>query len=98
MSKALTDFKASRFSCSGGRRSNVVKEVEKLRRNREERRVKQAEIMEEKVAMKNVDPGNANWEFLAMIRDYREQVDFNPLQDGDAMIDHQVCRLSLQVL
>ena len=75
-----------------------MKEVEKLRRNREERRVKQAEIMEEKVAMKNVDPGNANWEFLAMIRDYREQVDFNPLQDGDAMIDHQVCRLSLQVL
>ena len=71
----------------------MVKEVEKLRKNREERRVKQAEIMEEKVAMKNVDPGNPNWEFLAMIRDYREQVDFNTLQDGDAFIDHQVCRV-----
>jgi len=34
----------------------------------------QAEIMEEKVALKNVDPGNPNWEFLSMIREYQEQV------------------------
>ena len=68
----------------------MVKDVEKLRRNREERRAKQAEIMEEKVALKNVDPGNPNWEFLSMIREYQEQVDFNPLQDGDAVIEHQV--------
>ena len=68
----------------------MVKEVEKLRRNREERRAKQAEIMEEKVALKNVDPGNPNWEFLSMIREYQEQVDSNPLQDGDAVIEHQV--------
>ena len=73
----------------------MVKEVEKLRKNREERRVKQAEIMEEKVAMKNVDPGNPNWEFLSMIRDYREQVDFNTLQDGDTVSDHQVGRFLL---
>ena len=68
----------------------MVKEVEKLRRKREERRAKQAEIMEEKVDLKNVDPGNPNWEFLSMIREYQEQVDFNPLQDGDAVIEHQV--------
>lgn len=41
-----------------GRRSNVVKQVEKLKKNREERRAKQQEIMVEKVAQKNVDPGN----------------------------------------
>ena len=52
----------------GNRRSNVVKEVEKLKKNREERRQRQAELKEEKEALMNLDPGNPNWEFLAMIR------------------------------
>lgn len=51
-----------------GRRSNVVKEVERLKKNREERRQRQAELKEEKEALMNMDPGNPNWEFLAMIR------------------------------
>ena len=51
-----------------GRRSNVVKEVEKLKKNREERRQRQAELKEEKEVLMNMDPGNPNWEFLAMIR------------------------------
>lgn len=51
-----------------GRRSNVVKEVERLKKNREERRQRQAELKEEKEALMNLDPGNPNWEFLAMIR------------------------------
>jgi len=55
------------------RRSNVVKEVAKLKKNREERRQRQAELKEEKEALMNQDPGNPNWEFLAMIR----LVDFN---------------------
>ena len=50
------------------RRSNVVKEVERLKKNREERRQRQAELKEEKEALMNLDPGNPNWEFLAMIR------------------------------
>jgi hypothetical protein len=51
-----------------GRRSNVVKEVERLKKNREERRQRQAELKEEKEVLMNMDPGNPNWEFLAMIR------------------------------
>jgi kinesin family protein 2/24 len=50
------------------RRSNVVKEVEKLKKNREERRLKQAELKENLEALKNQDPGNPNWEFMGMIR------------------------------
>jgi hypothetical protein len=50
------------------RRSNVVKEVEKLKKNREERRIRQAEIKTEKENQMNLDPGNPNWEFLSMIR------------------------------
>lgn len=45
-----------------------MKEVERLKKNREERRQRQAELKEEKEALMNLDPGNPNWEFLAMIR------------------------------
>uniref|UniRef100_A0A8D8X3Q9 Kinesin-like protein n=1 Tax=Cacopsylla melanoneura TaxID=428564 RepID=A0A8D8X3Q9_9HEMI len=73
-----------------GRRSNVVKEVEKLKKQREERRQRQAEMKEEKEALMNVDPGNPNWEFLAMIREYQSNIEFRPLQETDAVEDHQI--------
>lgn len=52
----------------GGRRSYVVKEVERLKENREKRRARHAEMKEEKNALMNMDPGNPNWELAAMIR------------------------------
>uniref|UniRef100_A0A1B6E0Y9 Kinesin-like protein n=1 Tax=Clastoptera arizonana TaxID=38151 RepID=A0A1B6E0Y9_9HEMI len=70
--------------------SNVVKEVEKLKKNREERRLRQAEMKEEKEALMNLDPGNPNWEFLAMIREYRSGIDFKPLRESDQVEDHQI--------
>jgi kinesin family protein 2/24 len=72
------------------RRSNVVKEVDQMKKNREERRVKQAEVLVEKAAQKNIDPGNPNWEFLCMIREYQDTLQFNPLKDGDALIDNRI--------
>ncbi|KOC63329.1 Kinesin-like protein KIF2A [Habropoda laboriosa] len=73
-----------------GRRSNVVKEVERLKKNREERRQRQAELKEEKEALMNLDPGNPNWEFLAMIREYQNSIDFRPLRETDIVEDHQI--------
>ncbi|XP_057337976.1 kinesin-like protein Klp10A isoform X3 [Microplitis mediator] len=73
-----------------GRRSNVVKEVERLKKNREERRQRQAELKEEKEALMNMDPGNPNWEFLAMIREYQNSIDFRPLRESDTVEDHQI--------
>lgn len=55
-------------NAANSRRSYVVKEVERLKENREKRRARQAEIKEEKVALMNLDPGNPNWELAAMIR------------------------------
>ncbi|XP_032457370.1 kinesin-like protein Klp10A isoform X3 [Nasonia vitripennis] len=72
------------------RRSNVVKEVERLKKNREERRQRQAELKEEKEALMNMDPGNPNWEFLAMIRDYQNSIEFRPLREIDTVEDHQI--------
>jgi len=85
-----TGAKLRSVSLTDRRRSNVVKEIDRLKKNREDRRAKQAEILEEKSAKQNVDPGNPNWEFLCMIRDYQETLDFNPLQDGDDYLDHQI--------
>lgn len=53
---------------ASSRRSYVVKEVERLKENREKRRARQNEIREEKTALMNSDPGNPNWELAAMIR------------------------------
>lgn len=72
------------------RRSNVVKEVEKLKKNREERRMRQAELKNEKENLMNLDPGNPNWEFSNMIREYRNNLEFTPLRGGDAVDDHQI--------
>ncbi|EEB15649.1 kif-2, putative [Pediculus humanus corporis] len=61
------------------RRSNVVKEVEKLKKNREERRLRQAELKEEKEALMNSDPG-----------EYRSNLEFRPLKENDTIEDHQI--------
>ncbi|KAM3967855.1 kinesin-like protein Klp10A [Aphomia sociella] len=72
------------------RRSNVVKEVERLKENREKRRQRQAELKEEKEALMNMDPGNPNWEFLAMIREYQNSIEFRPLTGNEPVEDHQI--------
>lgn len=74
----------------GGRRSYVVKEVERLKENREKRRARQAELKDEKTALMNMDPGNPNWELAAMIREYQSQIDFRPLIDGQPNENHQI--------
>lgn len=74
----------------GARRSHALKEVERLKENREKRRARQAEMKEEKVALMNQDPGNPNWETAQMIREYQSTLEFAPLLDGQAVDDHQI--------
>lgn len=74
------------------RRSNCVKEIERLKKNREERRAQQQEQREMKLRLQQeVDPGNANWEFLQMIREYQAELDIKGLTMSDPVIDHQIC-------
>ncbi|XP_044741565.1 kinesin-like protein Klp10A [Chrysoperla carnea] len=72
------------------RRSNVVKEVERLKKNREERRLRQAEEKAEKEALMNQDPGNPNWEFLSMIRDYQAGIEYKPLKGNEPQDEYQI--------
>lgn len=41
--------------------------------------------------LKDLDPGNPNWEFFKMIRDYRAALDFRPLKFNDPIIDDRIC-------
>lgn len=72
------------------RRSNVVKEVDRIQKKRDERRAKAVVQKEEKEVLKCIDPGNPNWEFMNMIREFRSQLEFRPLQDGDPLEQHQI--------
>ncbi|KRT78849.1 Kinesin [Oryctes borbonicus] len=72
------------------KRSNVVKEVEKLKKNREERRQRQAEEKAEKEAFLQMAPGNPHWELLNMIQEYRRGLDIKPLTEHDAIEDHLI--------
>lgn len=38
----------------------------------------------------NMDPGNPNWEFLAMIREYQQSIEFRPLTGNEPVEDHQI--------
>ena len=70
----------------------MVKEVERLKKNREERRAKQQEIMEEKEKAIEMNANHANYDFFCMIQDYQEQLEYNPLTEEDPIMDHQVSR------
>lgn len=72
------------------RKSTVVEEVERLKKNREERRQRHAEEKAEKEALMNLDPGNPNWEFLAMIREFQNGIEFRPLRGNEIVDDHQI--------
>lgn len=84
-SGSASEFNASR------RRTNVVKEVDRIKKQREERRARQLCQIEEKRERMNVDPGNPNWEFLSMIREYRSGLDFRPVSMNDPSEVHQIC-------
>uniref|UniRef100_A0A0R3RWU4 Kinesin-like protein n=1 Tax=Elaeophora elaphi TaxID=1147741 RepID=A0A0R3RWU4_9BILA len=72
-------------------KSSTVQEIERLQRNREERRAQQQEARRQKEQLKSIDPGNPNWQFLTMIRDYQSQIDFRPLKMSDQVTDHRIC-------
>merc|ERR1739838_27157 len=80
---------ASKVMTTRSKKSNVVDEVEKLRKNREERRA--AQTVERERRNQHYDPSNANYDFMVMITEYRESLDINPLTTCDDVYDHRIC-------
>uniref|UniRef100_A0A8C6XPA5 Kinesin-like protein n=1 Tax=Naja naja TaxID=35670 RepID=A0A8C6XPA5_NAJNA len=71
------------------RKSNCVKEVEKLQEKREKRRLQQQEIREKRA--QDVDATNPNYEIMCMIRDFRGSLDYRPLTTADPIDEHRIC-------
>uniref|UniRef100_A0A8C8IYQ2 Kinesin-like protein n=1 Tax=Oncorhynchus tshawytscha TaxID=74940 RepID=A0A8C8IYQ2_ONCTS len=71
------------------RKSNCVKEVEKLQEKRERRRIQQQELREKKA--QEVDTTVPNYEILYMIRDFRASLDYRPLSTADLIEEHRIC-------
>ncbi|XP_037714797.1 kinesin-like protein Klp59C [Drosophila subpulchrella] len=60
--------------------SSVVREVNRMKDEREKRRARQVEQLQEKDALRRKDPGNPNWEVSLMLRQYRGTLNFTPLR------------------
>ncbi|XP_031731084.1 kinesin-like protein KIF2A [Anarrhichthys ocellatus] len=73
------------------KKSNCVKEVEKLQEKREKRRLQQQELREKRA--QEVDVQLPNYEIMCMIRDFRASLDYRPLTstDLDLIDEHRIC-------
>ncbi|XP_019747934.1 kinesin-like protein KIF2A isoform X2 [Hippocampus comes] len=71
------------------RKSNCVKEVEKLQEKREKRRLQQQELREKRA--QEVDVNLPNYEIMCMIRDFRASLDYRPLTSTDLIEEHRIC-------
>uniref|UniRef100_A0AAX7SMQ6 Kinesin-like protein n=1 Tax=Astatotilapia calliptera TaxID=8154 RepID=A0AAX7SMQ6_ASTCA len=74
---------------SARRKSNCVKEVEKLQEKREKRRLQQQELREKRA--QEVDVNLPNYEIMCMIRDFRASLDYRPLTTNDLIEEHRIC-------
>ncbi|XP_053557291.1 kinesin-like protein KIF2A isoform X1 [Bombina bombina] len=77
------------FGLPSRRKSNCVKEVEKLQEKREKRRLQQQELREKKA--QDNDATNPNYEIMCMIRDFRGSLDYRPLTTADTIDEHRIC-------
>ncbi|XP_060752433.1 kinesin-like protein KIF2A isoform X2 [Tachysurus vachellii] len=71
------------------RKSNCVKEVEKLQEKRERRRLQQQELREKRA--QEIDTTTPNYEIMCMIRDFRASLDYRPLTTADLIEEHRIC-------
>ncbi|XP_048168863.1 kinesin-like protein KIF2C isoform X2 [Corvus hawaiiensis] len=71
------------------RRSNIVKEMEKMRNKREEKRAQISEIRIKRA--QEFDSTCPNWEFARMIKEFRETLNCQPISISDPIEEHRIC-------
>ncbi|NXX66371.1 KIF2C protein, partial [Spizella passerina] len=83
---------AARTNCSVSpvrRRSNIVKEMEKMRTKREEKRAQNSEIRIKRA--QEFDSSYPNWEFARMIQSFRATLNCQPISISDPIEEHRIC-------
>ncbi|CAI4226408.1 unnamed protein product [Auanema sp. JU1783] len=71
-------------------KGSTLQNVEKLQKDREERRAQQDRARKQKEMEKAVDPVIANNPFYSMIREFRANIDYRPLKMTDAVVDSRI--------
>ncbi len=69
------------------RKSNVVKEIEKIKKNREQRRANQEEKRQK---IQEIDTSVPAWEFANMISEFRATLDFSRITSTEAVPDLRI--------
>ncbi|KAL9845832.1 kinesin-like protein KIF2C isoform 1-T1 [Geothlypis trichas] len=83
---------AARMNCSVSpvrRRSNIVKEMERMRTKREEKRAQNSEIRIKRA--QEFDSSYPNWEFARMIQAFRATLNCQPISISDPIEEHRIC-------
>ncbi|XP_045440713.1 kinesin-like protein KIF2C isoform X5 [Pipistrellus kuhlii] len=71
------------------RKSCIVKEMEKMKNKREEKRAQISEMRTKRA--QEYDNSFPNWEFARMIKEFRATLDCHPLTLTDPMEEHRIC-------
>ncbi|XP_030310953.1 kinesin-like protein KIF2C [Calypte anna] len=71
------------------RKSNIVKEMEKMKNKREEKRAQISEIRTKRA--QECDSSCPNWEFARMIKEFRATLHCQPISITDPIEEHRIC-------
>ncbi|XP_026521440.1 kinesin-like protein KIF2C [Notechis scutatus] len=71
------------------RKSNIVKEMEKMKNKREEKRAQFSEIRNRRA--QEFDSNCPNWDFARMVKEYRNTINCQSLSMNDPIEDHRIC-------
>uniref|UniRef100_A0A8C5SKM0 Kinesin-like protein n=1 Tax=Laticauda laticaudata TaxID=8630 RepID=A0A8C5SKM0_LATLA len=71
------------------RKSNIVKEMEKMKNKREEKRAQFSEIRNRRA--QEFDINCPNWDFARMVKEYRNTINCQSLSMNDPIEEHRIC-------
>ncbi|XP_006899085.1 PREDICTED: kinesin-like protein KIF2C [Elephantulus edwardii] len=71
------------------RKSCIVKEMEKMKNRREEKRAQNSEMRIKRA--QEYDSSFPNWEFARMIKEFRTNLECHPLTISDPIEEHRIC-------
>ncbi|XP_004621631.1 kinesin-like protein KIF2C isoform X2 [Sorex araneus] len=77
------------FAASVRRKSCVVKEIERMKTKREEKKAHHSEMRIKRA--QEYDSNFPNWEFARMIKEFRTTLEYHPLTVTDPIEEHRIC-------
>ncbi|XP_070601107.1 kinesin-like protein KIF2C [Erythrolamprus reginae] len=71
------------------KKSNIVKEMEKMKNKREEKKAQFSEIRNRRA--QEFDSNCPNWDFARMVKEYRNTINCQSLSMNDPIEEHRIC-------